>query len=365
MSLNITEFPQRIIDNNPNFVSRWSAVNHSITFKTQRQDYAVVLDYDFNINTLAFYSSPVLLDFPLPGDKIYIESSNISDTFVLAAFIPPNGFIMEPGPVQSPLIGTSGFANFLSRKNYFTLTNVYGINDNNQYDLIGQSRNKQDSTGRGSVDVSSFLKNIVGYEDKFNYDVINQRDTSLGSPYNITYSENWQGYEGAFSGLSNTILRFAVNSAKQIQEIYGQNMGEYVPFWIDLSTQVPESKFLSDFKEPTYFPNFPFSLSFIYSEYLVAIQTIKAEETFGVNSNVIQPTFYNSLFNNEAQEVNRLMISENYSTFEVCTEVWLETEGVQDCTPYVQPGYVLFGYAEEICDLPYVGPPADDSQNLN
>ena len=41
-----------------------------------------------------------------------------------------------------------------------------GINESNQYDIIGQSKNKPDSTGRASVDVSGFLKNFIGLSKK-------------------------------------------------------------------------------------------------------------------------------------------------------------------------------------------------------
>ena len=234
---------------------------------------------------------------------------------------------------------------------------------NNQYELIGQSKNKPDSTGRGSVDVSAFLKNIIGYQDNFKYDILNQKDETLGSPYNITYSENWQLFEGEFSGLSNTLLRFGVNSAKQIQDLYGQNMGEYVPFFIDAITPVPFSNFLSDFEEPTFFPGFPFSLSFIYSEYLIGIETFRHQENFDINGNPAVSPSPIELNNGEAQEVNRLLISEILPTTTVCAEVWLETDGTIDCVEYLQPTYVAIGYIEEICDLPIVQDPGDFKPN--
>jgi hypothetical protein len=352
MGLTIIEYPQRNVENNPLFVSKWSAINHSMIFKMIRQDYSVNLFYNSGTEVMvAVITLGTMIDSPLPGDEIYIESPSNSATFTLASFSFPNVFIMEPQAITASF-GPSGFINLLSRKNYFIRTNVYGVSEGNQYELIGQSKNKPDSSGGASVDVSSFLKNIIGYQDNFKYDVLNEKDGTLGSPYNITYSENWKNYEGAFSGLSTTILRFGVNSAKQIQDLYGQNMGEYVPFFIDLVTPIPEAKFLSDFKSPTYFPGFPFSLSFIYSENLVGIETFRDQENFDINGN---PTFVGSpvqLNNGEAQEVNRLLIEGNYSSNTLSTKVWLETDGVADCLVYQQPGYVQIGYVEEICTLP-------------
>ncbi len=356
MGLTITEYPQRNVQDNPLFVSKWSAINHSMIFKMIRQDYLAVLNYDTLTNTMVFLAYGNVIDTPIPGNKIYIESPSNFGTFTLAAFISPNIFIMEPQTINGTF-GASGFANLESRKNYFILTNIYGVNEGNQYELIGQSRNKPDSYGRASVDVSSFLKNIIGYQDNFKYDVLNEKDGTLGSPYNITYSENWKNYEGDFSGLSTTVLRFGVNSAKQIQDLYGQNMGEYVPFFIDLVTAIPKAKFLSDFESPTYFPGFPFSLSFIYSENLVGIETFRDQENYDINGTptIVGPAA--QLNNGEAQEVNRLLIEGGYPSNVVLTKVWLETDGVADCVVYQQPGYVQIGYVEELCSLPPIIPP--------
>jgi hypothetical protein len=359
MSLNVVSFPQRDVLESPQFVSKWQAINHAIIFGMERQDYTVQLFYNYTTKVMvAVITFGTMIDSPIPGDEIYIESPSNSGTFTLATYLAPNIFIMEPQAIAAPPFGSSGFINLLSRKNYFIRTNVWGVNENNQYELIGQSRNKPDNTGRVTVDVSSFLKNLVDYQDFFQYDKLNERDDTLGSPYNITYSENWQLYEGSFSNLSATLLRWGVNSAKQIQEIYGANMGEYVPFWINLLTPVPYAKFLSDFKEPTYFPGFPFSLSFIYSEYLVGIETFRNQETFDINGNLVQAIAPIKLFNSEAQEVNRLMIDEdNFPSTINFSEVWLETEGNEDCLEYLVPGYIQVGYVKSICGLPIVTPP--------
>ena len=85
-------------------------------------------------------------------------------------------------------------------------------------------------------------------------------------------------------------------------------MGEYVPFFIDLVTPIPKAKFLSDFESPTYFPGFPFSLSFIYSENLVGIESFRNQENYDINGSptIVGPAV--QLNNGEAQEVNRLLI---------------------------------------------------------
>jgi len=265
MSLAITKFPEKFVNNDPLLLSKWSAVHHEMIFGMERQDYPVVLTYNPATQVLiAVISAGTMIDNPLPGDQVYVESSTTSGTFTIDTFNFPNVFTFLPQVWTGGNV--SAFINLFSRTNYFIRTNVFGVDTANQYFFIGQSLNKPDSTGRATVDVSSFLKAAVGYVDEFDYIALNAKDLSLGGSYNITFSENWVGFVGPFSGLSNDVLRFFVNAAKQIQDVLGENMGEFVPFFIDQSpVLIEEGKFLSDFESPTYFPGFPFTFTIILS----------------------------------------------------------------------------------------------------
>jgi len=360
MSLSIIKYPQRFVDNNPNLLSRWNAVHHSMIYGMSRQDYPVQFFYNPSTQVLiAVITLGTMIDSPLPGDKVYCEGANGSGTFTIDTFSFPNIFTFLP-QVWTGGTGVVGFINLLSRQNYFSLTNVYGVDLNNQYVLIGQSRNKPDSTGRLNVDVSSFLKNDVDYVDEFEYNILNQKDLTLGGGYNITYSENWQLFEGTFSGLSNSDLSYYVNSAKQIMDLYGSNMGEYVPFYFIADVGfIPLAKWLSDFESPTYFPGFPFSLSFVYSEYLAGIETFRNEENFDVNGQTISTNPQALLDNAEVQNVNRLLITEPIASNIKCVDVWLSTEGTINCIKYQTGGYVQIGYVLEVCGLPIVSLPPD------
>jgi hypothetical protein len=176
----------------------------------------------------------------------------------------------------------------------------------------------------------------------------------LGNRYNISYSENWFGYEGDFSAMSTTDLSYFTNSAKQIQDLYGSNMGEYVPF-LETTGPDPKAKFLSDFEVPTYFPGFPFSLSFIYSEDLTGIETTKREEKFDINKNSTGVTVL-ELDNSQLPFVNRLMIDQGY-TNETYIEVYLQTEEVLSALRAIAPDYVAPGYVGGGTEIP----PIDDS----
>ncbi len=362
MSVSIIKFPERFVNDDNALLSKWSAVHHKMIFEMHRQDFFVnstKVGTELRIEITGVF--PASAEFEV-GEDIYIETPNGSGVFEVIQIIDPTIIIIEIGAITT-LTG-AGYINNLLRENYFIRTNIWGVDSANQYFFIGQSVNKPDTTGRAKVDVSSFLKEAVDYIDEFQYIVLNQKDTTLGGSYNITFSENWTGFEGEFSGLSNQFLRFYVNSAKQLQDVLGENMGEYVPFFIDSVTAVPLAKFLSDFDRPTYFPGFPFSLSFIYSEYLAGIETFKHEEEFDINDAAIGPVDTKELSNAEVQEVNRLLINTGYGSNVDDIDVWLESDGTESCLLYYQEGFIQVGYVQDVCGIPLVTDPVEENPVL-
>lgn len=362
MSINVTKYPQRNVDDNTQFVSKWSAVHHEMTFEMQRRDYFATFSTNPSNTSQMSVSSflpPGETQAAAIGEILRIVSNNGDiDDFEVVAHGTTGTLFVDIKPGFNP--NGNGYFNKYERENYFVRTNIYVVNEFNQYVLAGQSINKPNVNGNVEVDVSSFLKAYVGYVNDFDYSLLNDKDLSLGGGYNITYSENWNGYEGGFSALNDTELRFFVNSAKQIQDLYGANMGEYLPFYFDTpSDAYPESKFLSDFENPTYFPGFPFSLGFLYSEYLVGIETNKLEEEFDINGVSVGAASSDKLENTNAQNVNRLTVNGSYPITTKTIQVWLETDGTADCVEYLTPGYVQVGYVESICGLPPVTDPIE------
>jgi len=354
MSLNITSYPQKVVDNDNNKISRWSAVHHAIKFGMKREDYDIRHYYNATtfVSTIVITNGTVIDNF-VAGDKIFVETPTGSVELTVASYSSPNIIYSEPLALSyNPSL--YGYMNVLSRTNYFIRTLIWGVNLANQYYYIGTSINKVDASGNAIIDVSAFLKQAVGYENEFDYDAINEKDLSLGGQYNITFNENWVGYEGEYAAVSANNLRFYVNAAKQIQDEYGSNMGAYVPFYLAASPEVDDNAlFLSDFEKPTYFPDYPFDLQFIYSESLAGIITTREEETFNVNG-VSQSTSSTELNNSQIQEVNRLMIAQSYAAGITEIDVWLNSEGTVDCDKYVLQDYVLSNYVQEICGTPII-----------
>jgi len=334
MSVNITSYPEVSVNSDATKVSKWNAVHHPIKFGMHRKDSAC---NNTQATATSIYCTVSTTVGMLVGDVVYIETLNGSGLFTVTIIDNSTTFRVELNGATGML--GSGFVNFQTRLNYFVSTKIWGVDANNNYYLIGESINRPDVSGRVSVDVSSFLKNIVDYIDTFTYNKLNKKDLTLGGRFNITYSENWLNYEGAYSTISTTVLRYFTNSVKQIQDLYGSNMGEYVPF----SNKAYDTKFLSDFESPTYFVGFPFSLSFIYSESLFAQTTTKHEDRKDINGNILTSN-NTSLDANECLWVNRLMLDQNYPTNVKSVDVWLENDGTSTPLEYFEDDYVVDGY---------------------
>lgn len=341
MSLNIIKYPDAVVSVSPSKISKWSSIHHPIRFGLQRRDF----EGTNSITGSTFiFVAPIgeTMSFHISaGETLTFESPNFkgSATVVSTTANVIFGTIIESNTTNET---ASGYINVNSRQNFFAKTRVYTVDSENVYKEIGVSINKVDATGRAEVDVSSFLKSLVGYEDNFSYDSLNELDPSLGGRYNITLSENWTGHEGQFSGISETSLRYFVNSAKQIQDLFGSNMGEYVPFALGSS-----AKFLSDFAKPTYFEGYPHSIDFIYSEDLHSFEVRRREQARDINNGVVGGATSATLDHYQIYGVNRLTIEGGYAANVKTVEVWLERETVEAPFRPLRPGIVASGYFED------------------
>lgn len=346
MSVSITTYPERIINSDATTVSRWSAVHQPIVFKMHRKDDVC----NINISGSTIYVFINDTSNLTVGDFVYIKNSTGNGVFEVLTIPNSISFTVAKGTVI--ISDGFGYMNYQTRLNYFISTKIYGVDANNNYYLLGESINKPDVSGRVDVDVSSFLKNAVDYFDYFNYNKINEKDLTLGGRFNIIYNENWTGNTGTYTELSPTVVRYFSNSVKQILELYGSNMGEYVPF----SNKAYNTKFLSDFAKPTYFVGYPFSLSFIYSESLYGNATYKHESRKDLNGNVLSATSP-ILENTQSLHVNRLMLDESYASTVKEVDVWLENDGTSEPVTAYEAGTFEAGtYEEQTTPTPIATP---------
>lgn len=339
--ISVIQTPEKEIQSGK--ISKWTAVHNRVLFKLQRKDWEIDEVYDAGgIHPVVRFNTDISL---IPNynnisvdDYIYVNSGNYNGVYkVTAVSIVVTYCIIA---IDAPFNGTSigGFINSDDAfPNYHLITGIYSDSE-----LIGTMRNKPDSTGLILVDCSQFLKSLLQNKNEFDYSQINKKDVNLSGKFNIDFSE----YTGniLLSGFL-TLDYYFVNSAQQIKDKWGENVGEYVPF---NAVMTDKAKFLNDLEEVTYFPDYPFDLGFIFSEDLGSSYIERFEETFTVNNGSLGIT-EDGLLSSEKESVNRLMLKQSYGVTVSYLDVWLEIGECQG-TKYVADGYVAKGYVEVIAN---------------
>lgn len=141
---------------------------------------------------------------------------------------------------------------------------------------------------------------------------------------------------------------YATQSAKQIQEKNGSNLGEYVPTATDIGHK---SKFISPFKQPVYWPAFPFDFGFIASE-LIKNAAITMEQ-IQIKEGGSQITQVNNGFTTTTVCEGRLKLRavSGYNSAAKYLDVWLRINSIEQ-ERYVDQGYVADDYHQVIPDAP-------------
>ena len=193
----------------------------------------------------------------------------------------------------------------VDKKGYFIETFVYQSINNASLSLAGVVRSKTDVWGNAKVNIQKVLSSNVTNENKASYNKINQPVYNQGGIYNIKIREVYDGFIGEFTTLLNTDNLYFVNGSKQLQDPNNFNFGEFVPTLND--SRVSKAKFLSVFDKPTYFNNYPFDVSFIYSDNLLNKQVARVETINGTPTNT-------NLLTNGRGFVNRLKLAGGYAS---------------------------------------------------
>jgi len=303
-------------------VSQWQAVHHPIEFKLQRQDAQVSMRYQpAGFNTKIKIIGAVPLDVAV-GQKIrYFDPIGEYHDFTILWIT--NNTIHTDGTLTGTVYG--GFVVFLARTDYYVQAEVFGIDIYNTYTELLTSNYSTDLKGQIKVNIYEFVRTLAVYENNFNYiesGIINKAVEGEGGRYAVRWFEY---YNGALQQTSNLEqVRYWVNAAKQIGDLYGDNMAEYVPTADATRVDPDRAKFLTVFEKPTRFEGFPFSLSFIYSDNLTNLQITREEDHFDVNDISVN-TESDNLDISYRFAVNRLNVSDAYPSDAESFDIWLES----------------------------------------
>lgn len=324
MSIALIKIPQTQVALH---TSRWSSVHHPIEFQLQRKDQlfnssfvslggrtfvmiggipdSVAVGQTITIFPNAFQQGFLHQQINRATAKITSINGNAIGTDLTRPFPPAGGYVLYPDAF----------------KNYFVITDILGVDESNNYSLIGSVSSKSDINGIIKINVQKWVKSQAIYENEFLYNVINKLMLGEGSKFNAEYREAFNGEVLPKENINS--LYFWINSTKQIQEIYGSNMGDFVPT-ID-GTRTDKAKFQSVFDKPTFFPGYPHSLNFIYSNNIQNFQLTRHERQLDINGDLVGSETSDDIDHSQREFANRLMIAQGYPSNVKEVEVWIES----------------------------------------
>ena len=334
MSIAVIQTPNTDVNGH---ISKWQAVHQPINYVLERQDQQVQIKSKpgSNVRIQIIGSLPVEVAV---GQRVLWVSGFESEISTITSI---SGSVIFTDSVTAGSVLGGHVVYLDAYKDYFVETVILYVGQGG-YQTVGTLRSKTNLVGQVTLPVSSVLKTVAEYDNTFDYDVINKAIAGEGGAYNIRFREAYNGIE---QPLSNTFgaVQYFVNGIKQIGELYGSNMGEYVPT-LD-ATRTDKAKFLTVFDKPTAFKDMPFSMSFIYSDNLLNEQ-IECE-TIGYDAN--GTSIFNDTENldiNQRAKVNRLTLIDGYTSSVKTFDIWLQTTGVTVTTSPLDGGNVfVVGFA--------------------
>ena len=156
--------------------------------------------------------------------KLYRHIQNIKKILFQRIWKGSNYIIL-----QTPFTGNSygGYLNW-SRAAYVIDVEVYFVEDNT-YIPKTTFRIRPFSDGTFKIDIAAQLRRFVNLRNEYVYDVINESDINISGGFNFRIREQWRGNIKPFSQINDRDMIYIVNAAQQLRDMYGVNMGEYVP----------------------------------------------------------------------------------------------------------------------------------------
>lgn len=331
MSLQLIETPYKVM--NPSVPeleqSKWSAVWHPVMWKFQRQDFTII---DIQASG-SFTQISAAGDFTAELaalQSIFVNSDNGNQygSFLISSF---NYDGTNTNIIYNNLPGTSmastGYANLTGARSFYLIeiaifdyasgTPVLITTDYGQF--------RPDSEGNIKADLQSWLQSTLSLKSQFDYVARTDPSRYLGHRYDIHVREYWKelGYTSWLadnalnitSGVENLSSHYVTNSAKQIGDLYGQNMAEYVMWKTNDTFEHAKGKFTTRFKTPVFFQGHPFDLAFCYDAQISSLPNPQrlaiVEVQKDVNGNVVATT--EDMIDDNNEILNRATLAAVYN----------------------------------------------------
>jgi hypothetical protein len=266
--ITITKRPERYHKLYTDKLSRWQCSRHPFLFEFTRRDITIIQVNDIGGLTelvVAPYDSASANEVEV-GTQLYFSGYGRAITVTaITQSGTPNFAFMTDAPIVANIL--NGFANILSRKNYYVEVKFFGQTPiTRAVDVdFGSVRITPDKYGIARLDVQAFLNGYVSKDNLSTYDAQVFFDVAPFGFLTIKYAERWREYSPDL--IDDQRLYGFIDATKKLLDDYGQNLCDHLLFDLDPlnypSIIDQRAKFLCDFVSPTYFVGFPFSLSYI------------------------------------------------------------------------------------------------------
>lgn len=347
-SITLVKVPQRG-DSEINLVSRWSSNRLPYIFEFKRIDNILGLLF----NDGGFVKATILAN-DITGLSIgtvitIISNNKIYDGVkgtITAAYTSGSSYTYILTDI--PYIANDTGAIVLSEmfQGYRAFMNVIRKSPStNVEEKIGTVYGTFDKFGNCVIDIRSLLTYEMKKINLFKFDTFNEKDINTYFPFRISYNAQYLSSNNLATVFPNDIFEpntfYSVDGVKNLLERYGQNFADYVP-------HSPESaaKFLTEFITPTYFIDYPFSLSFIFPrELALEVNFVTLEQENFNAAGVLLNVTDDNLDMGKSEAINFLRLQGSYGGGVDYTEVWLQANGVAGDL-YVEDDYVDTDYVE-------------------
>ncbi len=348
----ITEYPRRNNAQKAGLVSRWVASSHPVIYRMQRVDYSANAATD---NGLGFLKFTVVSNNPPDfevGDTIRITSAPPFSAYSLAAEVTALAVFHTSFDVtvDAPFTVNNPLYILVNRPDYRLAVDVYEYNAAGTISKkIATTYWRPDPSGLLIVDVSQYVGKDITPKNLSPYNVLNWREENGMARFYIKWTEMFTGASGTTFGDPPDIYGM-IRSAKNLGDIYGQNLGAFVPYADNDAAITNRAKFLTDFEEPTYWPGYPWDIGFVYAETIQGQDiTLEEDRNTGATTAGHQDANINRT---QCPGLNRLrpIFPSDSPAYEANVDsltIWLEIGGVA-VEEYVEEGYVDADYVETV-----------------
>jgi hypothetical protein len=299
MSLTVTQRPSTTISGN---TSKWNAAKNPIVYKMTRKDYnitavansggALQITVNTNLTTLTTaQGGPVVI-----GSKLWVVTDNgvYNALYTVVTVTNAANSVVTFGASTYTSAATTGYVNLMQRTNYRVSVGIYNAANT----LLQTLAYSPDKSGNIIVDVATPLLNTLSVDNVADYvaGFITNDETTAYVKFYIRYSELWTS--SAESETNDTANQFfAIYGARQIGELYGGNMAEYVNY----ENGTPPAKFLTKFSRPSIWRGYPFSISTLTSD------NVSTNSSFTVGYFDLNLTFISSAFVTKVANAGKLL----------------------------------------------------------